>query len=177
MEPTHGACLWFWRDVLHGARLERGQWPVRSAGGATMPVMATISVTTAAALAGVDRRTVRRWLGEGEIDLAALLQQSGLRLSAAEAQTALEADAGGADACAELATLFAERGLHSRAVEWWQRATDRNHADAMHWLGRAYLDGRGVTPDLYTGLMWLAKSASLGHAVSQAQIRALITRR
>jgi TPR repeat protein len=142
-----------------------------------MPVMATILVTTAAALAGVDRRTVRRWLGDGDIDLAALLEKAGLRLSAAEAQTVLEADAGGADACAELAQLFAERGLHSRAVEWWQKAADKNHADAMHWLARAYLDGRGVAPDLFAGLMWLAKSATLGHAVSQAQTRALVNRR
>lgn len=142
-----------------------------------MPVMATIRVTTAAALAGVDRRTVRRWLGDGEIDLAALLQKADLRLSSAEVQTVLEADQGGADACAELASIFAERGFHSRAVEWWQQAAERGHADAMHWLARAYLDGRGIAPDLYTGLMWLAKSASLGHAVSQAQTRALIGRR
>ena len=141
-----------------------------------MPVMATIRVTTAAALAGVDRRTVRRWLGEGEIDLAALLQKADLRLSAEEAQTALQADAGSADACAELATLFAERGFHSRAVEWWQQAAERNHADAMHWLARAYLDGRGVAPDLNLGLMWLAKSASIGHPISKAQTRALLSR-
>jgi TPR repeat protein len=141
-----------------------------------MPVMPTISVTTAAALAGVDRRTVRRWLGEGEIDLAALLEHAGVTLTAHDLQTVLEADAGGADACAELATLFAERGLHSRAVEWWQRAADKNHADAMHWLARAYLDGRGVAPDLYVGLKWLATSASLGHPVSKAQARALVSR-
>lgn len=154
-----------------------GNGPSVARAGATMPVMATIRVTTAAALAGVDRRTVRRWLGEGDIDLAALLQQAGLRLSAVEAQTVLEADAGGADACAELATLFAERGFHSRAVEFWQWAADKGHADAMHWLARAYLDGRGVAPDLFVGLKWLATSASLGHAVSQAQTRALLTRR
>lgn len=141
-----------------------------------MPVMATIRVTTAAALAGVDRRTVRRWLGDGEIDLAALLQKAELRLSAEEAQTVLEADQGGADACAELASIFAERGYHSRAVEWWQQAAERGHADAMHWLGRAYLDGRGIAPDLNLGLMWLAKSASLGHPISKAQTRALLSR-
>lgn len=141
-----------------------------------MPVMATIRVTTAAALAGVDRRTVRRWLGDGDIDLAALLQKADLRLSAEEAQTALQADSGSADACAELATIFAERGFHSRAVEWWQQAAERGHADAMHWLARAYLDGRGIAPDLNLGLMWLARSASLGHPISKAQTRALLSR-
>lgn len=156
---------------------EAGARPSLARAGETMPVMPTIRVTTAAALAGVDRRTVRRWLGDGDVDLAALLEKADLRLSDAEAQVALEADRGDTDACAELATLFAERGLHSRSVEFWQWAADKGHADSMHWLGRAYLDGRGVAPDLFVGLKWLATSASLGHAVSQAQTRALLSRR
>lgn len=138
-----------------------------------MPAMPTISVTTAAALAGVDRKTVRRWLGEGEIDLAALLERAGARPPEA---VILEADAGDPDACAELGTFFLERGMHARAVEWLKRAADRDHADGMHWLARAYLDGRGVPQDLNVGLMWLARSASLGHAIAAAQVRALFSR-
>jgi TPR repeat protein len=114
---------------------------------------------------------VRRWLGEGDIDLVALLEHAGVKPPVG---TVLSADSGDADACAELATFFSERGFHSRAVEWLQRASDRGHADAMHWLARAYLDGRGIAPDLNLGLMWLAKSASLGHAISKAQTRALL---
>jgi TPR repeat protein len=118
--------------------------------------MPTISVTTAAALAGVDRRTVRRWLGDGDIELRPLLEYAGLELDA------------------DLALILSMRGLHVRAIEWIQRAADKGHADAMHWLARAYLDGRGVDRDVNLGLMWLAKSASLGHPISQAQTSALL---
>ena len=66
------------------------------------------------------------------------------------------------------------RGLHGRAVEWIQRPDDKGHPDAMHWLARAYLDGCGVERDVNVGLMWLAKSASLGHPISAAQTAALL---
>ena len=149
--------------------------PVRSAGAVTMPVMPSISVTTAAALAGVDRRTVRRWLGDGDISLADVLRHAGLELDSTDTEAVLLADAGDADGCADLALILSMQGLHSRAIEWIQRAADKGHADAMHWLARAYLDGRGVDRDVNLGLMWLAKSASLGHPISQAQTAALLT--
>jgi TPR repeat protein len=139
-----------------------------------MPVMPTISVTTAAALAGVDRRTVRRWLGDGDIELRPLLEYAGLELDAAEIEAVLLADAQDVEGCADLALILSMRGLHVRAIEWIQRAADKGHADAMHWLARAYLDGRGVDRDVNLGLMWLAKSASLGHPISQAQTSALL---
>ena len=162
------------RDELHDARTASGRAPVQNAGGATMPVMPSISVTTAAALAGVDRRTVRRWLGEGEIELPALLKHAGLSLDETDIEAVLLADAGDAEGCADLALVLSMQGHHSRAVEFIQRAADRGHPDAMHWLARAYLDGQGVQKDQYAGLMWLAKSASLGHPISKAQIEALL---
>ena len=148
--------------------------PARTAGGVTMPVMPSISVTTAAALAGVDRRTVRRWLGDGDISLADVLRHAGLELDSADMEAVLLADAGDAEGCADLALILSMQGLHGRAIEWIQRAADKGHADAMHWLARAYLDGRGVDRDVNLGLMWLAKSASLGHPISKAQIEALL---
>ena len=139
-----------------------------------MPAMPTISVTTAATLAGVDRRTVRRWLGEGSIDLAGLLQAAALPLDQDEVEAVLLADAGDAEGMADLALILSLRGHHGRAVEFVQRAADKGHADAMHWLARAYLDGKGVEKDINVGLMWLAKSASLGHQISAAQVAALL---
>lgn len=141
-----------------------------------MPAMKSISVTSAAALTGVDRRTVRRWMGEGELPIDEVLARAGLVLSSQDVQAVVRADGGDADACAEVALLLQERGLHSRALEWLQRAADKGHADAMHWLGRAYIDGRGVEPDTAVGLMWLSRAASLGHAISQAQVAALTGR-
>jgi TPR repeat protein len=139
-----------------------------------MPAMPTISVTTAAALAGVDRRTVRRWLGDGDIELRPLLEHAGLDLDASEVEAVLLADAQDVEGCADLALILSMRGLHSRAIEWIQRAADKGHPDAMHWLARAYLDGQGVERDVNVGLMWLAKSAALGHPISQAQTSALL---
>jgi TPR repeat protein len=165
------------RDGLHDARASRGRMPAGTAGGVTMPAMPTISVTTAAALAGVDRRTVRRWLGEGDIELRAVLQHAGLKLEPLDIESVLLADAGDAEGCADLALILGMRGLHSRAIEWIQRAADKGHADAMHWLARAYFDGREVPKDENLGLMWLAKSAALGHPISQAQTAALLAMR
>jgi TPR repeat protein len=136
--------------------------------------MPTISVTTAATLAGVDRRTVRRWLGDGSIDLGGLLQAAALRLDPTEVEAVLLADAGDVEGCADLALILSMRGHHTRALEFIQRAADKGHADSMHWLARAYLDGKGVEQDVNVGLMWLAKSASLGHAISAAQVAALL---
>lgn len=143
----------------------------------TMPAMPTISVTTAAALAGVDRRTVRRWLGDGDIALVELLRHTDLKLGATETEAVLLADAGDAEGCADLALILSMQGHHPRAIEFIQRAADKGHADAMHWLARAYLDGAGVPQDHNLGLMWLAKSAALGHPISAAQTRALLALR
>jgi TPR repeat protein len=87
----------------------------------------------------------------------------------------LLADSGDPEGCADLAMVLSLRGLHSRAVEWIQRAADKGHSDAMHWLARAYLDGKGIEKDQNLGLMWLAKSASLGHPISAAQTAALLS--
>lgn len=152
-----------------------GACPSEPRAGATLPVMPTISVTTAAALAGVDRRTVRRWLGDGDIALADVLQHAGLQLDATDVEAVLLADAGDAEGCADLALILSTRGLHGRAIEFIQRAADKGHADAMHWLARAYLEGRDVPKDENLGLMWLARSASLGHPISAAQTAALLT--
>ena len=43
----------------------------------------------------------------------------------------------------------------------------------MHWLARCYLDGNGVAPDEYLGLMWLSRAAAHGHLISQGQLQAM----
>lgn len=45
-----------------------------------------------------------------------------------------------------------------------------DHPDALHWLARCYLDGNGVVENKHRGLMYLAKSAELGHSISRAQV-------
>ena len=41
-------------------------------------------------------------------------------------------------------------------------------------LGRCHIDGNGVLQDENIGIMWLAKAAAHGHAVSQAQMQAML---
>jgi TPR repeat protein len=135
--------------------------------------MRMVRVTTAAALVGVDRRTVRRWLDDFRVDN--VLSRAGLRLSPDDVEVVLRADHGDRDACAELALILQERDLHDRAAEWNLRAAERGHTDAMHWLARAYIDGEGVEQDVNVGVMWLARAASLGHAISAAQIAGMVT--
>jgi TPR repeat protein len=118
---------------------------------------------------------VRRWLGDGDIELRPLLEYAGLELDAAEIEAVLLADAQDVEGCADLALILSMRGLHGRAIEWIQRAADKGHPDAMHWLARAYIEGRGVPQDANVGLMWLAKSAALGHPISAAQTAALLS--
>jgi len=40
-------------------------------------------------------------------------------------------------------------------------------------LGRCYLEGNGLPKDDSLALMWIAKSASLGHSIALAQIQSI----
>lgn len=46
----------------------------------------------------------------------------------------------------------------------------------MQWLGGCYVGGNGVGKNDYLGLMWIAKTAALGHVIAQEQIKELIGR-
>lgn len=86
----------------------------------------------------------------------------------------LRADAGDADAQADVGQMFSNAGKHEAARYWLQIAADQEHADAMQWLGRCYLAGEGVPKDENLGVMWIAKAAAAGHIIAQEQMRALI---
>ena len=46
-------------------------------------------------------------------------------------------------------------------------AADRGNTDAQYWVGRAYLDGKGVPPSRHTASVWLEKAADSGHVDAQ----------
>ena len=85
----------------------------------------------------------------------------------------LEADSGKAEAQNDLAFLFLENQKWKSAIYWLEMAAKQEYPDAMHWLARCYIDGSGVLKNGHIGLMWLAKSAAAGHAISQLQIQAM----
>lgn len=85
----------------------------------------------------------------------------------------LLADKGNADAQNDTAQLFAEAGKTDTALYWWRASADQGNPDAMQHLGNCYISGRGVPKDENLGIMWIAKSASLGHVIASSQMRSL----
>lgn len=78
-----------------------------------------------------------------------------------------QADAGQAEAQNDLALLFLENNKPKQAHYWLDLASKQEYPDAMHWIGRCYLEGNGVVQDENMGIMWLAKAAARGHKISQ----------
>ena len=87
----------------------------------------------------------------------------------------LQADAGHADAQVDVGQLFLLSEKYAAALYWFGQAAQQNNADAMQWLGHCYINGKGVAKDENLGLMWLAKSAALGHVIAQGLMNGLIS--
>lgn len=85
-----------------------------------------------------------------------------------------DADSGDAEAQNDLALLFLANSRPRGAIYWLELAAKQEYPDAMHWLGRCHIDGNGVLKDENLGMMWLAKAAAHGHAVSQMQMQAIL---
>ena len=80
------------------------------------------------------------------------------------------ADRGDAEAQNDVAMIFLEAKRAEGAIYWLELAALSDHPDALNWLARCYLDGNGVVENKHRGLMYLAKSAELGHSISRAQV-------
>jgi hypothetical protein len=83
------------------------------------------------------------------------------------------ADAGDAAAQTEIALLFLAHGKPKGAIYWLEAAIKKDHAHAMYLLGRCHTDGVGLPPNEDMGIMWMARAASHGHAIAQAQMQAM----
>lgn len=62
------------------------------------------------------------------------------------------------------ATLRA--GNAGRAMEFFQQAAEKGHAEAMHTLGLMYEEGKGVAADPATAAQWFRRAADKGWAPS-----------
>jgi TPR repeat protein len=85
----------------------------------------------------------------------------------------IEAAAGDAESQNELAVLFLDADKPDISLHWLKMAASQGHPDAMHNLSKLYIKGIGTQKDDSTGLMWLAKAASVGHVIADQQITAL----
>ena len=105
---------------------------------------------------------------------ADVAQEITVPMYAEELAMVLDADAGDAEAQNDLGQIFLHAEKYKAALYWLQQAADKDNADAMHWLGHCYFNGKGVPQDNNLGTMWLAKAAAHGHMIAQAQMHGLI---
>lgn len=110
------------------------------------------------------------------IDLEAIKSHACIPLEDDDSHLIQDADTGNAEAQNDLALLFLENSKPRAAIYWLELAAKQDYPDAMHWLGRCHIDGNGVLQDENLGMMWLAKAAAHGHAISQAQMQTMLTR-
>ncbi len=149
-----------------------------------------VSLATAITLTGWSERTFWRRFAEGLIErrvedgknsksmvaLDSILAHLSFTLTDNDIQLLLDADKGDAKARSDLALLFLTNSKLKEAVYWLELAAKQGEENAMHWLGRAYVEGMGISKDENLGLMWIAKAAASGHVVSQAQMAGMIKR-
>lgn len=149
--------------------------------------MKSVSISTAASLIGQSERTLRRRIANDCLRRAAdskasrtlisfddIKSQIPIPLTSEDIELIFCADRGHAEAQNDLALLFLSHGKYRQAVHWLTLAAKQGYADAMHWLGRCYIDGSALAVDVNLGMMWLSKAAASGHTISQAQIQSII---
>ncbi len=110
------------------------------------------------------------------VDLEAIKPHACIPLEEDDGALIHDADMGNAEAQNDLALLFLANNKPRAAIYWLELATKQEYPDAMHWLGRCHIDGNGVLQDQNLGMMWVAKAAAHGHAISQAQMQAMLNR-
>lgn len=160
--------------------------------------MHTLSLDAAVALTGISRSTLWRRVtdgsvGKGEkdargratlalVDVLALLREGGgLTLRTQDVAVLLRADAGDAEAQADVGALCYLAGAERAARYWLHEAAEQGSAEAMQWLGTICAAGGGSPAEREQNdnlaIMWIARAAALGHPVAQQQMARLLPRR
>lgn len=149
--------------------------------------MQHLSLQAATTLTEWSIRTIRRRLADGTLQCAAdneayyktmicfdsIKPDICIALAPDDIELIKIADSGDATAQNDLALLFLEQNKPKSAVYWLELAAKQHCTDAMHLLGRCYLDGKGLPKNDNLGIMWIAKAASLGHPIALAQIQSI----
>ncbi|KRB85149.1 tetratricopeptide repeat protein [Noviherbaspirillum sp. Root189] len=149
--------------------------------------MKSISLASVTTLTDQSERTLRRRLADGSLPRAvdeggsnrtmipfdAIKPQICIPVEEGDFELIEQADGGDAKAQNDLALLFLSNGKPESAIYWLELSAKQDYADAMHWLGRCYIDGNGVTRNEDLGIMWLAKASAHGHVISQSQLKAM----
>jgi TPR repeat protein len=155
----------------------------------SMSTSQTLSLTTAIAITDISESTWWRRIKQGSIQrantiagkhtrlqLSDILPNISIPVNAQDIEFILLADAGDADAKNDIGQMFSIAGKAESAIYWFQQAANQGNADAMQWLGQCYARGEGVSLDENLSVMWLAKSAALGHVIARIQMDAILKR-
>ena len=118
--------------------------------------MDMISLDAAVAITGISRSTLWRRVTDGRIGkggkdargrallvLADVLPLTEVPLGKDDLPVLLQADAGAAEAQADMGALFYVAGAEKAALYWLNEAAAQGHADAMQWLGIAHYAASG----------------------------------
>ena len=153
--------------------------------------MNTLSLDAAVALTGISRSTLWRRVTDGVLakgdkdargratlalaDVLELLRDAGLAdaLGTDDLPVLLRADAGDAEAQADVGALLYLAGAERAALYWLNEAALQGSAEAMQWLGTAHAAG-GTERDEQLAVMWIAKAAALGHPIAKRQLEGLL---
>ena len=152
--------------------------------------MQVISLVSASRLTGRSERTLWRWIAEGSLLRApdnivlgkAMVQLESVKpfisipINTEDFALIASADAGDPEAQNDLALLLLINDSKEQAIFWFEKSAKQNYPDAMHWLGRVYIDATGDEKNENLGLMWLANAASQGHMISIAQMDGIRTK-
>ncbi|HEY2256400.1 MAG TPA: hypothetical protein VGI11_12245 [Variovorax sp.] len=150
------------------------------------PTTTPISIQAAIAITGLSQRTWWRRIEDGtvrkdrpdargraRIALEDLIELVDCRLSAEDKAVLALADAGNADAQADIGEMFFVEGRHQAGRYWLELAAEQGNANAMQCLARCYLSGEGVPKNEHMAMRWLAEAAARGHAIALGQMQAL----
>jgi TPR repeat protein len=143
--------------------------------------MATITLSTAACLTGLSKRTLWRRVTDGllhlqgdatqgehaRVPLEEILPLSRLQLEPEDFALLLDADAGQAEAQCDLALEFIMQKMPAEAVQWLKESARQHYPEAVHQLGRCHIAGTGVAPDEAHGIALITQAASLGHSTAK----------
>ncbi len=152
--------------------------------------MNSISLDAVAVLTGMGRSTLWRRVAEGGLAKGekdargratlALVDALGLICDAArvtlsdeEVVVLLQADAGDAQAQADMGALLYVASAREAALYWLHAAAEQGNAEAMQWLGIVHAAGGGEQGNPL-GVMWIARASALGHPIAQRQLDGLL---
>jgi uncharacterized protein len=111
--------------------------------------------------------------GRARIALEDVVRQTGYALTAEDTALLVQADAGDAEAQADMGEMFLSTGQPHAGRYWLELAAEQGHANAMQCLARCYLAGDGAPKEENMAIRWLAEAAARGHVIAAAQMLAL----